>query len=121
MSAKLSKIFLIVLMFLVWGLSSRAQQAPQLVSPNTSNTQTPSNTAAMASISGTISNGRTGEPLRKASVSLRQVNGGGRGGQGNNQGGGRGGNGGGNGGNGQGPNANAQLGQQALGGALPGG
>src|SRR4029079_15509841 len=88
MRAKLPKTYLTILTILVWGLSFRAQQAPPLVSPGGTNASAQSNSAAAASISGTISNGRTGEPLRKASVTLRQVAGGGRGNQGNNQGGG---------------------------------
>lgn len=84
-----SKILILGLMLVALGLSTRAQQAPNNSSTNTSLTgTTPTETAASASIAGTISNARTGEPLRKASVSLRQSNGG----RGNNNGGGRGGN-----------------------------
>jgi hypothetical protein len=97
---------------LIWSTVSRAQQAPTTIqaNPNNSANSTAANTAAMASISGAIADAKSGQPLRRASVSLRQAN----------AGGGRGGNGGRGGQGGQGPGANNALVQGLQPGTLPG-
>src|SRR3954466_6705098 len=80
MKPKLIFLGLILLALVTWSAGSRAQQNPSTNSTNLS--APPAETAASASVSGTISDAKSGTPLRRASVTLRQSNAG-RGGQGN--------------------------------------
>ena len=80
-----SKLMVLTLVLVMWNTGSRAQQTPTATPSDTAATQ--ANNPAVASISGTISDAKSGAPLRRASVTLRQSNGnrGNQGGRGNNQ------------------------------------